>query len=250
MPPSVKSVDGSSSSATQNGTCLVDGLEETGETPRIEKEKPRPSYFQYVIRYILTYIGILLPIFSFSAFVAQVPAIDPKSHWTLGAELHTIGFAPLTREGQGLQGSESSEGPLGLTFYDQECRCGVEVAGFGTNCLREQRVELLNSTSICLYSFKAKSHIHVHEGQGSLVTDSGLLEWLQNVNVSGKFAKLRVSYSERDPNLQPGDWQLSAKNKLPAQTSAHFSLEVRRTKCTSHAYHMTMACRFCVCTAG
>ncbi|CAK8992716.1 unnamed protein product [Durusdinium trenchii] len=142
-----------------------------------------------------------------------VPAIDPKSHWTLGAELHTIGFAPLTREGQGLQGSESSEGPLGLTFYDQECRCGVEVAGFGTNCLREQRVELLNSTSICLYSFKAKSHIHAHEGQGSLVTDSGLLEWLQNVNVSGKFAKLRVSYSERDPNLQPGDWQLIAKNK-------------------------------------
>ena len=118
-----------------------------------------------------------------------VPALAEEKDARLEIELRPICFAPLQRATE-VTASHSS-----LVQLAKQCLCGNETAGFGTECLEEQQVLPLHGASYmsCLFLRKTSDELQIDPDKGSLSTDLGLVQWLQNLNESWKWAKLRFN---------------------------------------------------------
>ncbi|CAE7203676.1 Ankrd17 [Symbiodinium sp. CCMP2456] len=150
---------------------------------------------------------------------------DSASNWTLSVEFGPVCFAPL-------QTSTAASGGHHITRYADKCNCGDEQPGVGTECLKEEKIKLQNSTSICLYSQKTRAELRVDESRGRL-SSKGLVKWLQDVRISGRFAGLRIDSVDRDPkeepdpDMQPAEWSLPAVNSSQSQISKVFAISMR-----------------------
>eukprot|EP00438_Fugacium_kawagutii_P018645 Skav235465 [mRNA] locus=scaffold1451:87309:88999:+ [translate_table: standard] len=86
-----------------------------------------------------------------------------------------------------------------LVHYAKECQCGEEKARglwLGTECLREQQLDLNRSgkDSMCLFVKKSFDQLNVVKSNGRL-SGRDIVQWLQNVTISGKFARLVTEFA-------------------------------------------------------
>lgn len=87
-----------------------------------------------------------------------------------------------------------------LPHYGANCLCGEETVAFGNECLKEEQIPLAaNATgeSVCLFLGNANKNLQIPDRKGS-VSGKGLVEWLQDVTISGKHARLRLDKSGFD----------------------------------------------------
>ncbi|CAE7869335.1 mask, partial [Symbiodinium sp. KB8] len=156
-----------------------------------------------------------------------VPKLEENSSVSLQVELRPICFAPLKRAQHERRSHFSS--------YSEECLCGDEVAGLGTNCILEKKIPL-NSTPVCLFLHDTTDRMRMDDSKGSLSgTDRKLVKWLQDVRISGRFAGLRSDPSLTEleaQNLQnsttsdeePVVWPLEVVNSSEFQISRFFRI--------------------------
>eukprot|EP00438_Fugacium_kawagutii_P010176 Skav235868 [mRNA] locus=scaffold1693:348437:350816:- [translate_table: standard] len=146
---------------------------------------------------------------------------------TLEVELRPVCFAPL---------GPAENGGARVVRYAGDCLCGKDRTGAGNECPKETVVKLgIADTSkpLCLFWQESERRTSVDElkidrsSKASLGKGSDMVEWLQDVQRSGKSAKLRMdpqdNASESDLQLE---WKLSAENATEFQVSNIFSVSM------------------------
>lgn len=145
-----------------------------------------------------------------------VPDIDMTQNVTIGVQMRPIVYAPL-----------SPYKSLSLPQIGADCQCGREIAGFGDECEARTLVQVQNRQA-CITVTMATTSVEIPEGEAGVAgMDSDIVQWLQNVNVSGKY----VGYSEADAargsivsfqatNFSSRDVGATFSGLIPAQTLA------------------------------
>ena len=109
-----------------------------------------------------------------------VPDIDMSSNSILQVRMSAVVFAPLH------MGTNMPD----LPQIWENCACGEEEAGIGHHCDMQRYVVLENRT-MCVFLTNAMLSISTYtEEAGVAGMDSDMVQWLQNVSVSGKFVGL------------------------------------------------------------
>ena len=145
-----------------------------------------------------------------------IPEFQPHSLASLEVTLRPVCFAPL-REWSG----RSSR----LVQYAQECQCGeesTEGTWLGNECWKEVDLQLLNASSGSTCLFLRKTSVPVMDelkvpGRKGRLCGHDVVEWLQDVKVSGKFAKL-VSDLESSEAPEKPDARLATDPKAAKES--------------------------------
>ena len=121
-----------------------------------------------------------------------VPDLDVRGDSNIRLRYLPVVLAPLMvfeREG-GHQADIN-----GMSMIAMNCHCGPEVPGFGNSCAVEERsmVHVLDF-QVCIFQRIVKEKVVVAERPGSIPSNSSkLVQWLLDVNISGKSAVLQLN---------------------------------------------------------
>ena len=134
-----------------------------------------------------------------------VPDPKPQSNWSLQVKLHPVCYAPL-------KPSKTRKPEPHIVHHAAECQCGKTRFGFGTECLHEKMVNVSNSSTRCFFLRNVSDELHIPQKASSLSTGLGMVLWLQNANVSGKFARLRLenmTEQDQDAGQRTREWHFN-----------------------------------------
>ena len=141
----------------------------------------------------------------------HVPDLKPKTDWSLEVTLHPVCYAPLKPAT-----SKKHKQEAHIVHQATNCQCGDLTPGFGTECAKEDKVELPDSSQRCVYLRSVTDEIQVNESsKSSLSTGLDIIAWLQDVYMSGKYAGLRLA--ERTGGQKKG-------RGLPGPREWHFNV--------------------------
>ena len=113
-----------------------------------------------------------------------------RGNLTLDVELRPISFAPLVGVAPG------SVSKYDFALLAPGCDCGIEMPGFGNDCLHQEVLTLPGSDACAFLRSEhgARGRLRPDESQGSLSgRGSDLVQWLRDVSISGKSVVLASS---------------------------------------------------------
>ena len=163
-----------------------------------------------------------------------VPDLKPKTNWSLEVTLHPVCYAPLK------PATNEKHEPHIVHQAANKCQCGVDAPGFGTECAKETRVKLPDSSERCVYLRSVRDEIRIHENKSSLSTGLDIISWLQDVYVSGKYAGLRLADrtegQKKGRGLQgPREWHFNVTDSSKRLGCTNFdALTARRINMNHH----------------
>eukprot|EP00435_Cladocopium_sp_Y103_P060280 s109_g22.t1 len=154
-----------------------------------------------------------------------VPDLKPESNWSLEVTLHPVCYAPLK------PATSKKNEPHIVHQATNKCQCGNDAPGFGTECAKEEKLKLPDSSRRCVYLRSVTDEIQIRENKSSLSTGLDIISWLQDVYVSGKYAGLRLADrtegQKKGQGLQgPREWRFDARNSSKFQISNVFNVSV------------------------
>ncbi|OLP76005.1 Ankyrin repeat and SOCS box protein 3 [Symbiodinium microadriaticum] len=125
--------------------------------------------------------------------VWYVPDLDVTANSSFQLSYLPIIFAPLIGHHEREAGDF-----VGLSTFSRVCRCGREEPGFGNACAMEEVITLPGGEELCVFQHGAKQQLVVEESDGSMSSNAvRLVQWLVDVDLSGKFAGLRLADTDK-----------------------------------------------------
>ncbi|CAE7772956.1 Asb3, partial [Symbiodinium necroappetens] len=147
--------------------------------------------------------------------VWYVPDLDVTANSSFQLSYLPIIFAPLIGHHEREAGDF-----VGLSTFSRVCRCGREEPGFGNACAMEEVITLPGGDELCVFQRGVKQQLVVEESDGSMSSNAvRLVQWLVDVDLSGKYAGLRLADTDKQLGFVMSLKKTTARSEDQASTT-------------------------------